>query len=58
MLAKVADNPAAAKLFRDGGSGSGTGKNVHDQVVGIAAGKDDAFKEGFGFLGGVILSFI
>ena len=55
-LAQVADDPLAAQLLRHGRRGAGAAEEVGDQVAFVGRGFDDAFEQGFGFLGGVVQS--
>ena len=49
--AQVAGDPAAAQLFGDGRGGAAAAEAVEDEVALVRGGIDDAFEEGFGFLG-------
>jgi hypothetical protein len=52
-LSEIGGDPFAAELFGDGGGRAGADEEIGDQVAGVAAGFDDAFEEGFGFLSGI-----
>ena len=53
-LPRSVRNPFAPQFFGDGGGGARTAEEVGDEVAFVGGGFDDAFKEGFGFLGGVV----
>ena len=55
-LAQVGDDPLAAQFFGHGGRGAGAAEEVGDEVAFVGGGFDDAFEQGFGFLGGVVES--
>ena len=55
---QVAGDPAAVQLLGHGRGGAAAAEAVEDEVVFVGGGSNDAFEEGFGFLGGVAESFI
>ncbi len=52
-LAQVGDDPLAAQLLRHRGGGAGAAEEVGDEIAFVGGGFDDAFEQGFGFLGWV-----
>ena len=57
-LAQIAGDPFAPEFFRHRRRGAGTAEEIGDEVTFVAGCFDDAFEQGFGFLGGVTKSFI
>jgi hypothetical protein len=53
-LAQIGGDPLATKLLRHRRRGAGAAEEVGDQVAFVGRGLDDAFEQGFGFLGGVV----
>ena len=46
-------DPAAVEALRDLDGGAAAAEGIENEVAFVGAGFDDAFEEGFGFLGGV-----
>ena len=57
QVGNVDADPAAVEAFRDRRGGAAAAEWVKDKVALVAAGADDAFQQGFGFLGLVIQAF-
>ena len=53
----ICRDPTTPQAFRYGCGCTATAKEVADEVAFVAAGFDDAFEKGFGFLGGIVNSF-
>jgi len=52
--AQITGDPAAAQLFGHGSGGAGATEAIEDEITFVGGGADDAFQEGFGFLGRVV----
>ena len=55
VLAEIARDPPPTQFLRHRRRRAGPAERVHDEVAGIAAGKDDPFEKRLGFLRGVVL---
>ena len=52
-LAEIGGDPLAPQFLRHRRRGAGAAEEIGDEIAFVATGFDDAFKQGFGFLGGV-----
>ena len=55
---EVRHDPASPQTFCHRARRAAAAEEIRDEVAFVAAGADDAFEDGFGFLGGVVCAFV